>query len=57
MTGLPASLSSMDTADETPGIGNRILRVLLRIFLVLCGIGLFMAAGMTGGLLTLNWLI
>lgn len=47
----------MDTADDSPGIGSRILGVLLRIFLVLCGIGLFAVAGLAGSLLMLNWLI
>ncbi|HET7662672.1 MAG TPA: hypothetical protein VFK31_03455 [Rhodanobacteraceae bacterium] len=47
----------MDTAIESRGIGNLIARILLRIFLVLCGIGLFVAAGIGGGLLALNWLV
>lgn len=57
MTGFSASFTSMDTAIESRGIGNLIVRILLRIFLVLCGIGLFVAAGIGGGLLALNWLV
>ncbi len=49
----------MDTAeDSSRDIGsNPVVRTLLRIVLVLFAIGLFVAAGITGGLLMLNWLI
>ncbi|HET8553427.1 MAG TPA: hypothetical protein VFL78_01260 [Rhodanobacteraceae bacterium] len=47
----------MDTTAESRGAGNVAARILLRIFLVLCGIGLFVAAGIGGGLLALNWLV
>lgn len=54
-----ASFTHMDTAeDSSRDIGsNPVVRTLLRIVLVLFAIGLFVAAGITGGLLMLNWLI
>lgn len=57
MAGFSASFTSMDTTAESRGAGNVAARILLRIFLVLCGIGLFVAAGIGGGLLALNWLV
>ncbi|HET7300185.1 MAG TPA: hypothetical protein VFJ01_05980 [Oleiagrimonas sp.] len=57
MAKFSASFTSMDTAAESRDTGNIAVRILLRIFLVLCGIGLFVAAGIGGGLLALHWLV
>ncbi len=48
---------SMDTAAESRGAGNRAVRILVYVLLALCGLGLFAAAGIAGGMLALNWLV
>ncbi len=47
----------MNSTAETHGIGRFFLRIVWRVFLLLCGIGLFIAGGIAGGLLILNWVV
>lgn len=46
----------MDETAENPRHDHPALRILLRIVLICCGIGLFVVAGIVGGMLALHWL-
>jgi len=49
----------MNTAadhSETPDTRAPASRWLVRFFLICCGLGLFAAAGIAGGLMALHWL-
>jgi len=42
-------------AAETRSPGRTAARILLRLFLIGCGLALFVAAGIAGGMAGLNW--
>lgn len=42
-------------ADEPRSPGRTTARILLRLFLIGCGLALFVAAGIAGGMAGLNW--
>lgn len=47
----------MSTAEETRDPGHPIGRILLRLFLIGCGLALFVVAGIVGAMATLKWLV
>ncbi len=55
-TAFSPSITRMDEAAENPRPDSLALRIVLRIVLICCGIGLFVAAGIVGGMLALHWL-
>lgn len=45
------------STDEPRSAGRTAGRILLRLFLLGCGLVLFMAAGIAGGMAALNWMV